>query len=95
MNYKTVLIQIGNSDDRLTQKLWSEYYSDVERLVDIYTEEVFFKGCALPNSQYQNAAFIVLLEEKDIDAFKKSLQNVRRKYFQNSIAIQIGETEFI
>lgn len=96
MSKNTIVVQIGNSDNKLTQKQWSDYYEQIERVVDIFSKEVFFKGCSNSNSEYQNAAFIFSIEENENDYdLMKMLVIIKNMFNQDSIAYQIGETDFI
>lgn len=58
---KTVVIQIGNSDDRLTQKQWHDYVGEVDNAMS-WDEQRFF-GFSAPDSQYQNAAWVINLHD--------------------------------
>lgn len=90
---KTVTIQIGNSDDRLTQKRWSEFCVWVGRAVGVFSEQVHFAGGSPVSSPWQNHCWVV--EVADPQPLRQELARLRLEYGQDSIAWTEGETEFI
>jgi len=91
---KTIFIQIGNSDNKLTQDRWSSLCGDIDEV--LYLGNVHGKFYSAPNSIYQNACYC--LEVTD-DAYMKMillLQKICRAYDQDSIAISVASsTHFI
>ena len=92
---KTLCIQIGNSDNKLTQGEWSDFCLDTHKACLKFGKQVHLVGYSASNSQYQNACVIV-----DVWPHKKSnliseLIDIKDAYRQDSIAVLSGETEFI
>lgn len=90
----TVTIQIGNSDDNLTQKEWNEYVTRVDMAVRRYADVHFFGGS--PNwFPWQNAAWVANANKTDLTRLSLKLHEIREKHGQESIAWTQGETAFI
>lgn len=93
---KTAVIQIGNSDDKLTQRDWSRFVKDVEFAVSACCGQVHFSGYSPGGESWQN--FCVVAEIDDDfggDRLRGYLSELVTKYKQESIALIIGETEFV
>lgn len=89
----TCSILIGNSDNKLTQKEWSAYVKEVSWLVDMLVENIYFSGGSNGDSEYQT--WCIVFELKNEENFRYHLNNIRKKYKQDSIAFVKGDTEFI
>lgn len=89
----TLIIQIGNSDDKLSQKEWSEYISDVANVLYNWSTIHFF-GTSIGTAPWQNACWVV---EPNVTAeIQKRLTVIRKTYKQDSIAFTVAtKTEFI
>lgn len=91
---KTVTIQIGNTDDKLSQLKWSEFIRSVDVFLSIV--KVHFRGFSSGNESWQNACWVFEVEyEDDYIAVKKNISRLAVQYKQDSIAWTEGETEFI
>jgi hypothetical protein len=88
---KTTVIQIGNSDNKLTQEQWSEFIEEINYI--LYNEKLHFVGGSNNSSPYQNYCWVV--EGELSDTYKKELTDCRIDYLQDSIAVTTGTTEFI
>lgn len=53
----TVLVTIGNSDDKLTQREWADFQQRVDHLVAIAATEVHGRFHSLPHHPWQTAAW--------------------------------------
>ena len=91
----TVVIQIGNSDDKLTQKRWSMFAVEIRDIIKSYGQPTHFCGSSEPFTQWQNACFVIACDSEDIPYLREALTVVRERHKQDSIAITVGETEFI
>jgi hypothetical protein len=99
----TAVISIGNSDDRLKQHEWSEFVSDVHDLIVArWHFPVYFHGLSVGSAPWQNACWI--LDARDlfgepagmaVDILRKELSILAKKYKQDTIALLLGNTEFI
>jgi len=90
---KTVVIQIGNSDDKLSQLEWSEYVREVKISLENYSDEIHFSGGPDVSVAWQNYCFVVTTKyPKSLEA---DLIEIRKEYRQDSIAIVVSDTRFI
>lgn len=93
---KTITIQIGNSDDKLTQKEWSDYVEIVKQIVEVYALETHFFGGSSNWQPWQNVAWVIRIFSDDtMESLVRNLKEVRAEYNQDSIAWTEGETKFI
>ena len=92
---KTVTIQIGNSDDKLTQSEWSQYCDEVRDFVNRIADEVHFEGYAPSDSKWQNAAFVCVISDEQVLKLRGGVSNIRMAYRQDSVAWTEGVTQFI
>jgi hypothetical protein len=90
-----VSIQIGNSDNKLSQLEWSEYVREIRDLVEEFSMEVHFMGGSDSSSPYQNYCFVFTISDNDKDNMISDLIAVKNDYIQDSIAMIVGSTEFI
>lgn len=91
----TATILIGNSDDQLSQKEWSSFYNEVNVLTSIHTNMTHFAGASIPDKPWQNACWVVDVNNAQRVVLKHKLAELRDKYRQESIAWVEGTTTFI
>lgn len=94
---KTITVQIGNSDDHLSQKEWSEFVIWIDSEIRQRAAKIFFFGTAIPVSPYQNACWVfdIDISLQDYTVLKIMLKNVKEYYHQNSVAFTVGDTIFL
>jgi len=88
-------IQIGNSDNNLTQKEWSEY---VKAVHDATTEdgvETHFFACSEGSHPWQNACWVIAIRETEIDFMLQAIATIRKKYRQDSVAVVLGDVRMV
>ena len=91
----TVCIQIGNSDDKLSQREWWSYCTDVS-VACLQTEaDIHFRGGPATNFPYQNYCFVLEAEDNVLASLKAGIVEIRKKYGQDSVAWTEGRTEFV
>lgn len=91
-----VYISIGNSDDKLTQGEWAEFYQRTAELVEFYAHIVHGAWTSLPTAHYQNACWAVVPAAKAKGELKTELGRLARFFRQDSIAwAECPETEFL
>lgn len=90
----TVAIQIGNSDDKLTQKQWACFVLELRNLVE-NMGQIHFWGASANYEPWQNLCCVAEFYENAIHTLKVRLTELRTKYEQDSAAVLIGETQFI
>lgn len=91
----TVCIQIGNSDDKLTQSRWAEYVADVNALTTKYSSHTHFFGGSPNWMPWQNACWVCEVRDDLVSELKRALSKFRVPYDQESMAVLVGETEFV
>jgi hypothetical protein len=87
----TVVIQIGNSDDKLKQSEWSEFVEAVENCILITTDRIHFHTLT---PIYRNLACWVA-DTDDVDKLRTLLAELAVRFRQDSIALTVGETEMV
>lgn len=92
---KIVTIQIGNTDDKLSQEYWSKFVEDVRKCVDRWYYRTYFFGGSSNWETWQNVCWVISCREDRIDILKEELASIRHKYMQLSIAVTVGETEMV
>jgi hypothetical protein len=92
---KTVTIQIGNSDDKLTQREWASLIHDAGLEIWSSCVHTHFSGGSASNAKFQNYAWVVDMDERGIEALKPKLTEIRKHFKQDSIAWTEGETKFL
>lgn len=90
---KTCFIAIGNSDDKLLQEEWAQYTREVMSLIRSWTHQIYAQTYSPSNDIYQNAVFLFQAGDKMIEAFRKQLPIIARKYHQDSIGFGVAEGE--
>lgn len=88
-------IQIGNSDNKLTQLEWSEYVKEVHAATTTDGIETHFFASSEGSKPWQNACWVVAIRETEVDDMMKAVTKIRKKYRQDSVAIVIGDVRMI
>ena len=92
----TVYVSIGNSDDKLSQRQWSEFIGHVRDVLTRDAEIVHGQWYSDPLSPYQNACWCVVLGHHRAEVVKSALADWAGYYGQDSIAwAEVKDTEFI
>lgn len=91
---RTVYISIGNSDDKLTQVEWAEFYGMTDSLVRRWARHVHGAWLSAPDSSYQNACWCIQWLPEDT-GLKLTLARYAAEFRQDSIAWAEATTEFI
>lgn len=92
---KSVVVQIGNTDNKLTQAEWSHFVVAVNAKISEGSIAVHFMGGSAWDAPWQNACWVCGVLEDEVDELLGELTKVRKAYKQNSIAVQVGDTQFI
>jgi hypothetical protein len=88
----TTIIQIGNSDDKLTQSQWSLFYHRVDNAIRTRALCVHFCGASYPSAEWQNAAWIFEIDAIPSIELQKYMKSLCEWFDQESIAWTEGET---
>jgi hypothetical protein len=91
----TAVIQIGNTDDKLTQREWSNYWGEVVTEIDDLAADHHFGGGSGTHQPWQNYCWVIEIEETNIPVLGNRLRAIREKYRQDSVAVLCGQTEFV
>jgi len=83
---KTIAVQIGNSDNKLTQSQWKDFCNEIHSVISIWGEQIHFSAPSVGWADWQNAAWIFNCKEKFIDDLKQDIFVIRSKFMQKSIA---------
>lgn len=98
-----VYISIGNSDDKLTQKGWSNFVADVDDDVEA-AGHVHGRWFSAPDVEWQSACWCVDIDERNrftgydvgVRQLRDKLTTHARTYGQDSIAwAEVKETELL
>jgi hypothetical protein len=91
------VIQIGNSDEKLTQAEWSEYIAAVNQNLQNWQPTIHFLGYSPPDAPWQNACWVFEVQDEElwIEQLKVELAYIARQFRQDSIALTLGYTEFV
>lgn len=92
---KDVYIVIGNTDNKLSKKEWSQYQVEFKYVVESLAEKVWGIWYSSPDSFYQNMCVGILLAEENALALRDRLEKLCVKYNQDSIALSTAKTEFV
>ncbi|MBK8113295.1 MAG: hypothetical protein IPK44_01600 [Candidatus Accumulibacter sp.] len=92
---KTVVIQIGNSDDRLTQGEWSSFFVEIDRCLQSGSRAVHFRGTSEGTAPWQNACLVVSVEDGNVQKLLAEVAIIRETYLQDSVAALVGNVEMI
>ncbi len=91
----TVALQIGNSDNKLSQVHWSAFVDQVRSLVRLYSTRLHFEGASVGWEPWQNAAWVFACAPAKADTLRAALIACRRDYGQDSVAWTEGGTLFL
>ena len=92
----TITLQLGNSDNRLSQQEWSEFVALVDKCVDAYCTAKHFSGGSPSHLPWQNYCFVLEIENDALvrDALYRQINDSRKRYRQDSVAWTAGTTLF-
>lgn len=91
----TVTVCIGNSDDELSQREWSEFVRHVADAIDGICGEIHFSGHGDGGSPRQDAAWVIDVIDEDVAPLGLRLTGLRKAFRQQSVAFVVGETKLI
>ena len=92
----TVYLSIGNSDDRLTQRAWSEYVGEVVDAVHEHAERVYVECYSASDARFQNACIGFEIPKPVARELRAALKAIREDHGKNSIVWAVApRTEHI
>lgn len=92
---KTITLQVGNSDDKLTQKEWAAFVSEITSTLKDSRVEMHFFACSAGDAPWQNAAWVFEASAATKIEVQINVRRIRRSYRQDSAAWTEGTTTFI
>lgn len=95
MGQKTVCVQIGNSDDKLTQKEWHNFVLRINDILYQHEGERHFFGGPATWQLWQNTCWVSVVSEEKLGSLLEHLEGAKAEYSQDSIAVLIGDTQFV
>lgn len=92
----TIYVTIGNSDNKLTQVEWADFWDAVDSSIRYHAHQIHGAFLSLPNSMYQNAcwSFESLPGTEGIEgrlALWNELRDHAKEYRQDAIAWVEGD----
>lgn len=92
-----ILISIGNSDDKLSQRRWADFIAAVRDLLQFAGRvQIHGEWFSAPDKPWQNANWCVEAADPVArSAIRHDLVRIAAKYQQDSIAWTEGEVEFL
>lgn len=91
-----VYISVSNSEDKLTQREWSEYAGQVNSLIYATATEVHGAWTSSSAGPFQNACWCAVIPDVADNQLMDELQVVRQMYRQDSIAwASVERTTFL
>lgn len=90
----SVVIGIGNTDNKLTQQEWSAFVDGIDGIAK-FAGKVHFMGGSPNWMPWQNATWILEVWNNDLPILRKLLAEEAKRYRQDTIYLLAGEPEFI
>jgi hypothetical protein len=97
VSMKTITVQIGNSDDKLTQNQWSDFVNKIDRAIQLAKARIHFMGGSYNDAPWQNFCWVFQLPEdnRESGSLFQHLKLIRKDFQQDSLAWTEGETLFV
>ena len=92
---KTMIICVGNSDNKLSQQGWYSFYSDINYIIEQYPHTLHFFGGPPTHLPYQNVLWMFEIREEYIEKLKKEVKEVRETFGQDSAFVMVSDGEFV
>jgi hypothetical protein len=82
----SIYVSIGNSDDKLTQKEWSEFCNDLHTEIIAFRGSIHGRWFSASSDIYQNACICFEISDSNAKRLKGALKVLARQYGQDWIA---------
>ncbi len=92
---RTVSVQIGNGDDKLSQSQWHRFVVEMKQLIEAHCRQLHFFGAPENWCPQQNVAFIFDIDDGRIEQLQIRIADLRQHFLQQSAAWTEGVTRFI
>ena len=93
-----VSVTAGNTDNKLTQKEWSEFVFALSSIIERCETQRHFFGGSATYDPWQTACFLFEIEESYpwiIDDLCDDLRQCRERYNQDSVCVLFGKPLFV
>ena len=95
MTKSTITIQIGNSDDKLSQVRWHDFCHHMQSVLESEKIELHFSGFSYQGAPWQNACWVGVVDVDRLPSIKAALRTCAELFDQESIALTVGDTTFV
>lgn len=92
---RTVVIQIGNSDDKLGQRDWSAFVKCVQLVIEKHVDQIHFGGASENSAPCQNCCWVLSVDKSNMDILREQLVSACYLYKQDSLAWLEGDIELV
>ena len=92
---QTLTVQIGNSDNKLSQQEWAHFVAAVRKIIGDWSCRIHFQGGSDWDAPWQNACWVCEVDHTGKDELIKRLSNCRKTFRQESIALTWGDTDLL
>lgn len=95
-NTVTLYLGIGNSDGKLTQREWSKFVKEMDRLIRYVARPLYGWWHSLPDAPWQNATVAFMIDVERLGWLRKEVHELRQEFRQDSVAWAVAPvTEFV
>ena len=91
----TVTIQVGNSDNKLSQQTWSEFVTELREEIAAAAKTTHFFGGSATYEKWQNVCWVIEISEATLPILQAEITQIRLRFHQDAVAITSGHTEFL
>lgn len=89
-------ISIGNSGDKLPQRMWVAFQLETKMVIQSTTALIHGEWHSAPDTIYQNACYCIDISPDEIPELKGTLAGLAKEFNQDSIAwAEAPVTEFL
>ena len=92
---QTITIQIGNSDDKLSQVRWHDFCHHMQSVLESEKIELHFSGFSYQGAPWQNACWVGVVNVDKLPSIKAALRTCAELFDQESIALTVGDTTLV
>lgn len=92
---RTIVIQIGNTDDKLTQAQWSAFVIAMREAILQHCQAVHFFGGSTNWERWQNCAWVIGCYPPQVPELRAAVTDARKLFNQESAAWTEGNTIFV
>lgn len=91
----TICIQIGNTDNKLTQQEWADFVRQIDAILDAYETARHFFGGSPTYARWQNVCWVCEIASGQFDDLIQDIRIHREFYRQDSVCVLAGDAEFV